>query len=37
MLTGELIDTVLNLTVFAFLGLVGWLLARPLGGGTGED
>lgn len=28
MLTGDLLDTVLNLIVFAFLGFAVWLLVR---------
>jgi hypothetical protein len=30
MLTGELVDTILNVTVFVFLGGVIWLMVRPL-------
>jgi|GEM_PF-3261891 len=30
MLTGDVIDTVMNLVTFAFLGAMGWLLARKL-------
>ncbi len=30
MLVGDLLDTALNLTTFAFIGAMGWLLARPL-------
>lgn len=30
MLVGEMIDTALNLSTFAFIGAMGWLLARRL-------
>ena len=34
MLTGEFVDTVLNLTTFAFIGAMIWLLVRrPSGRG----
>ncbi len=30
MLTGDLVDTLLNISTFAFLGAMGWLLFRKL-------
>ena len=30
MLVGDLLDTVMNLVAFAFLGAMAWLLVRPL-------
>jgi len=30
MLSGDLVDTLLNLASFAFIGVLVWLLVRPL-------
>lgn len=39
MITGDLVDTLLNLGTFAFIGFAGWLLVRklPKRDDTGKD
>ncbi|MFK7869157.1 MAG: hypothetical protein AB8B58_07955 [Roseobacter sp.] len=38
MLTGDLIDTVLNVLTFAFIGAMAWIwLRKPAGGGSNPE